>query len=116
MQSSAIFKLFNIFVFLCLTACQTKELTPYEKAKNPYGHLGVEGYMGAAMTSCLGMAPQGPTPGVVNEGNNILGLKLVYSFSTSIFFIATILVLYKYPLTQTRHEELRRELEEKTSI
>jgi Na+/melibiose symporter-like transporter len=57
-----------------------------------------------------------PTPGVVNEGNNILGLKLVYSFSTSIFFIATILVLYKYPLTQARHEELRKELEEKTSI
>ena len=57
-----------------------------------------------------------PTPGVVNEGNNILGLKLVYSFSTSIFFIATILVLYKYPLTQARHEELRKELEGKTSI
>ena len=31
-----------------------------------------------------------PTPGVVNEGNNILGLKLVYSFSTSIFCIACI--------------------------
>mgnify|MGYP002632794222 FL=1 len=57
-----------------------------------------------------------PTPGIVNEGNNVLGLKLVYSFSTSIFFVATILVLYKYPLTQARHEELRKELEEKASI
>jgi hypothetical protein len=59
MQFSLIFKPFGIFILLCLAACQTTELTPYEKAKNPYGHLGVEGYMGAAMTSCLGMAPQG---------------------------------------------------------
>ena len=57
-----------------------------------------------------------PTPGIVNEGNNLLGLKLVYSFSTSIFFVATILVLYKYPLPQARHDELRKELEEKASI
>ena len=60
MQFSLIFKPFGIFILLCLAACQTTELTPYEKAKNPYAHLGVEGYMGAAMTSCLGMAPQGP--------------------------------------------------------
>ena len=59
MQFSIFFKIFSFFVLICLTACQTKELTPYEKAKNPYGHLGVEGYTGAAMTSCLGMAPQG---------------------------------------------------------
>ena len=60
MQFSLIFKPFGIFILLCLAACQTTELTPYEKAKNPYGHLGVEGYMGAAMTTCLGMAPPGP--------------------------------------------------------
>ena len=60
MNFSTIVKIFSFFVLICLTACQTKELTPYEKAKNPYAHLGVEGYMGAAMTSCLGMAPQGP--------------------------------------------------------
>ena len=60
MQFSIILKTFCFCVLIGLTACQNKELTPYEKAKNPYAHLGVEGYMGAAMTSCLGMAPQGP--------------------------------------------------------
>jgi Na+/melibiose symporter-like transporter len=34
----------------------------------------------------------------------------VYSFSATIFFISTILVLYKYPLTKEKHEELREEL------
>ena len=35
-------------------------INSYEKAKNPYAHLGVNGYMGAAMTSCLGMAAWAP--------------------------------------------------------
>ena len=60
MQFSIIFKVFSFLALFCLSACQTKELTPFEQAKNPYAHLGVEGYMGAAMTSCLGIAPQGP--------------------------------------------------------
>jgi hypothetical protein len=72
MQPSVIFKLFSIFVLLCLAACQTKELTPYEKAKNPYGHLGVEGYMGAAMTSCLGMAPQGAPIVRKKDGDTVI--------------------------------------------
>ncbi len=60
MQFSIILKVFNFLALFCLSACQTKELSPFEQAKNPYAHLGVEGYMGAAMTSCLGMAPPGP--------------------------------------------------------
>jgi hypothetical protein len=60
MHFSIILKISSFFVLICLSACQTKELNPYEEAKNPYSHLGVEGYMGAAMTTCLGMAPQGP--------------------------------------------------------
>ena len=43
-----------------LVSCQTQSTSPFDKAKNPYSHLGVEGYVGAAMTSCLGMAPQAP--------------------------------------------------------
>src|SRR6056300_1011792 len=53
-------KIFGFIALIYLTACQTKSLSPFEETKNPYAHLGVEGYMGAAMTSCLGMAPQGP--------------------------------------------------------
>ena len=53
-------KILSFFILICVSGCQTKPLSPFEEAKNPYAHLGVEGYMGAAMTSCLGMAPQGP--------------------------------------------------------
>ena len=53
-------KILSFFILICISGCQTKPLSPFEEAKNPYAHLGVEGYMGAAMTSCLGMAPQGP--------------------------------------------------------
>jgi len=53
-------KIFGFIALIYFSACQTKSLSPFEEAKNPYAHLGVEGYMGAAMTSCLGMAPQGP--------------------------------------------------------
>jgi hypothetical protein len=53
-------KIFGFIALIYLSACQTKSLSLFEKAKNPYAHLGVEGYMGAVMTSCLGMAPQGP--------------------------------------------------------
>lgn len=60
MHISLIPKAYSFLVLITLIGCQIKELTPYEKAKNPYGHLGVEGYMGAAMTTCLGMAPSGP--------------------------------------------------------
>jgi len=54
------YTMFGLLAFICLSACQTKSVSPFEEAKNPYAHLGVEGYMGAAMTACLGMAPQGP--------------------------------------------------------
>ena len=57
-----------------------------------------------------------PSPGVVNEGNNVLGLKVVYSFSATIFFIATIAVLYNYPLTKEKHDELREQLKNKVKV
>ena len=60
-HSSSIVKIFSFFALICLNACQTTELTPYEKAKNPYAHLGVEGYSGVALTSCL--AVSGPPSG-----------------------------------------------------
>ena len=53
-------KILSFFILICISGCQTKSLSPFEEAKNPYAHLGVEGYMGAVMTTCLGMAPQGP--------------------------------------------------------
>jgi len=61
MQVSIILKISCFLVLIGLTACQAKVLSPYEKAKNPYAHLGVEGYSGAALTSCL--AVSGPPSG-----------------------------------------------------
>ena len=60
MKSFLLTKTSFLFSLIILVGCQTKEVSPFEEARNPYAHLGVEGYMGAAMTSCLGMAPSGP--------------------------------------------------------
>tara|TARA_B100001250_G_scaffold191818_1_gene164879 strand:- start:2835 stop:3149 length:315 start_codon:yes stop_codon:yes gene_type:complete len=60
MKFSIVLKVFNFLILIYLSGCQTKELSPFEKAKNPYAQIGVEGYMGAAMSSCMGMAPPGP--------------------------------------------------------
>ena len=50
------------FFVICVLVggCQAKKIDPFIAAKNPYSQIGVEGYVGAAMTSCMGMAPQGP--------------------------------------------------------
>ena len=61
-----------IFIQILIAGCQVKELTPYEKAKNPYGHLGVEGYMGSAMTTCLGMSYSGAPVGRVKKSGGVV--------------------------------------------
>ena len=65
-------KVLIICMLIVLAGCQSKELSPFEKAKNPYAQLGVEGYMGAAMTSCLGMAPPGPPIIRRKDGNSVV--------------------------------------------
>tara|TARA_A100001015_G_scaffold100445_1_gene111512 strand:+ start:639 stop:962 length:324 start_codon:yes stop_codon:yes gene_type:complete len=56
MKSSIVFVFFfTIFLFF-LSGCQVKEVSPYAQAKNPYSHLGVEGYTGVALTSCLAVS------------------------------------------------------------
>ena len=53
-------KNFYFVLFFLLVSCQSQTIDPFIEAKNPYAQLGVEGYMGAVMTSCLGKPPQGP--------------------------------------------------------
>ena len=65
-------KIFGFIALIYLSACQTKSLSLFEEAKNPYAHLGVEGYMGAAMTSCLGMAPQGSPIAMKKDGASVI--------------------------------------------
>jgi hypothetical protein len=59
MNTSEVIKFFVICVLV--GGCQAKKIDPFIAAKNPYSQIGVEGYVGAAMTSCMGMAPQGAT-------------------------------------------------------
>ena len=60
MQFSLTKKISPYLVLIFLGACQVKEANPFEEARNPYAQFGVEGYMGAVMTSCLGMPPSAP--------------------------------------------------------
>ena len=61
-----------MLLLILISGCQVKELSPFEKAKNPYSLLGVEGCMCAAMTSCLGMTPQGPPIVRKKDGNSVI--------------------------------------------
>ena len=65
-------KILSFFALICVSGCQTKPLSPFEEVKNPYAHLGVEGYMGAVMTTCLGMAPQGPPIARKKDGATVV--------------------------------------------
>ena len=70
--SNSIFVTAIIFIQILITGCQVKELSPFEKAKNPYGHLGVEGYMGSAMTTCLGASYSGAPVGRAKKSDGVV--------------------------------------------
>ena len=67
MQFPLVIKISLFFVLILLGACQVKEANPFEEARNPYAQFGVEGFIGAAMTACLGKPPSGP-PILLKEG------------------------------------------------
>jgi len=48
-----------ILSFLIIS-CESQPINPYDEAAKPYAPFGIEGHMGAVMTSCLGMPPQSP--------------------------------------------------------
>jgi hypothetical protein len=54
-------KITSCLLLIFLIGCESTQLNILEQP-NPYAQhgIGVEGYMGAAMTSCLGMPPSGP--------------------------------------------------------
>ncbi len=61
-----------MLLLILINGCQVKELSPFEKAKNPYAQLGVEGYMGSAMTSCLGIPSSGPPIRRKKDGGTVV--------------------------------------------
>ena len=52
-----------------------------------------------------------PSPGAVNGENELFALRLLFSTIPSIFFLAAAAVIWNYPITEERHQEIRRQLE-----
>ncbi len=53
------------------------------------------------------------TPGAINSPNQILGLKIIFSFACPVFFIITNLIAFGYPITEKRQLEIRKQLEDR---
>ena len=47
---------------------------------------------------------------VSNGPTQLLGLKLLFSTLPSFFFIAAIIIIWKYPITEEMHSKIRNEL------
>jgi len=51
------------------------------------------------------------TPGAINSDNQILGLKLLFSFACPICFFIVLLIVRKYPITEDVQLDIREKLE-----
>ena len=72
--------------------------------------LSVGPFLGLTMLALTGFDS---SPGAINSENQILGLKIIFSFACPVFFIITNLIAYGYPITKERQIEIRKELENK---
>ena len=52
-----------------------------------------------------------PTPGAVNTPEQLWGLRILFCFSTPLFFTLAAVVATRYPITEERHRRLRSALE-----
>ena len=52
-----------------------------------------------------------PDPGVVNEWDSLLGLRLLYCLGPASGFALCALIAWNYPLTRKAHGELRDRLQ-----
>ncbi|GIS33516.1 MAG: hypothetical protein Ct9H90mP4_14300 [Gammaproteobacteria bacterium] len=53
-------------------------------------------------------------PGIENTDDAMLALRVFYCIGCAAFFVPALFLTWFYPLTPKKHEELRKELEEKT--
>ena len=53
-------------------------------------------------------------PGIENTDDAMLALRVFYCIGCAAFFVPALFLTWFYPLTPEKHEELRKELEEKT--
>ena len=56
-----------------------------------------------------------PSPKAVNTEEQLLGLRLLYSFGTPVCYTIAALVIWNYPLTEKRHSKIRASLERRAA-
>lgn len=54
-------------------------------------------------------------PGATNGADELFGLRFLFSTFPSIFFLLGAAVVWKYPITESRHAEIRREIDARTA-
>jgi GPH family glycoside/pentoside/hexuronide:cation symporter len=52
------------------------------------------------------------SPGAVNGPDELFGLRFLFSTFPSLFFLTGALIVWNYPITAERHEQIRRQIEE----
>jgi Na+/melibiose symporter-like transporter len=65
-------------------------------------------FLGLMILSIIGFDS---TPGAINSDNQILGLKLLFSFACPICFFIVLLIVRKYPITEDVQLDIRKKLE-----
>ena len=52
-----------------------------------------------------------PSPGAINDADQLFGLRFLFALLPSLFFLLAAAIIWSYPITEARHRELRAELE-----
>jgi len=65
--------------------------------------------------SVLGWVGYDATPGAHNTVQQVLGLKLIFVFSTPLFYGLAALIAWRYPITEERHRLLRAALQRRVA-
>ncbi|MFK7914240.1 MAG: MFS transporter [Pseudomonadales bacterium] len=55
------------------------------------------------------------TPGGTNSPEQLFGLRFLFALLPSAFFVTAAAIVWKYPITEARHAEMRAELEQRNS-
>ncbi|MEN3975266.1 MFS transporter [Emcibacter sp. SYSU 3D8] len=56
-----------------------------------------------------------PAPGAANSDTSLWGLKLVFALGPPVFMIVTIIVAWRYPITEERHRRMRAAIERRNA-
>ncbi len=51
------------------------------------------------------------SPGALNDADQLLGLRLLFALVPSAFFLLAAAIIWSYPITESRHAQMRAELE-----